>query len=130
MTAKPKKKSKSRGAAPIPVRQGKNLNQLGRKAQKPRAWKLRLYIAGMSSIAAAALDNLQAICEEHLGGTYQIEVIDLLKNPQLAAGDQIVAVPTLVRRLPTPVKKIIGDLSNTARVLVGLDIRPIKSSKG
>src|SRR5579883_2437731 len=84
----------------------------------PREWKLRLYIAGMSVAAREALHNLEAICDEHLDGKYKIEVIDLLDRPQLARGDQIIAVPTLVRRLPPPMKKIIGDLSNRERVLV------------
>jgi len=87
-------------------------------------WELRLYVAGQSPKSLAALANLRALCEEHLAGQYEIEVIDLLEQPQLAAGDQIVAVPTLVRKLPEPVRKIIGDLSNTDRVLVGLDLRP------
>ncbi|HWF84271.1 MAG TPA: circadian clock protein KaiB [Vicinamibacterales bacterium] len=86
-------------------------------------WELRLYIAGHTPKSLAALSNLKKICEEHLAGKYQIEVIDLLKNPQLARGDQILAIPTLVRKLPEPVRKIIGDLSNTEHVLVGLDIR-------
>jgi circadian clock protein KaiB len=86
-------------------------------------WNLRLYIAGETSRSAAALRNLQSICDQHLEGKYRVEVVDLQKNPQLAAGDQILAVPTLVRRLPPPLKKIIGDLSNTERVLVGLDLR-------
>src|SRR6266852_9992066 len=84
---------------------------------------LRLYIAGQAPRSIAAFANLKKICEEHLAGRYRIEVIDLVQNPQLAAGDQILAVPTLVRRLPEPVRKIIGDLSNTDRVLVGLDVR-------
>jgi circadian clock protein KaiB len=83
---------------------------------------LRLYVAGQTPKSILAFSNLKKICEEHLHGLYTIEVIDLLKNPQLAKGDQILALPTLVRKLPTPVKKIIGDLSNTERVLVGLDI--------
>ena len=87
-------------------------------------WMLRLYVAGNTPNSVAAFANLKEICEVHLGGKYQIEVVDLLRQPQLAAGDQIIAVPTLVRKLPTPVKKIIGDLSNTERVLVGLDLRP------
>lgn len=87
-------------------------------------WDLRLYVAGQTPRAIAALDNLKRICEEHLAGKYRIEVVDLLKNPQLARGDQILAVPTLVRKLPEPVRKIIGDLSNEERVLVGLDLRP------
>ena len=86
-------------------------------------YELRLYIAGQTPKSVLALTNLKQICEEHLQGRYQIEIIDLLKNPQLAGGDQILAVPTLVRRLPEPIKKIIGDLSNTERVLVGLDLR-------
>lgn len=87
-------------------------------------WNLRLYVAGMTVRAVKALDNLERICEDHLAGQYTIEVIDLLKTPQLAKGDQIVAVPTLVRKLPHPVRKIIGDLTNTGKVLVGLDLRP------
>ena len=87
-------------------------------------WELRLYVAGQTAKSLQAFANLKRICEEHLAGRYQIEVIDLLKNPQLARGDQILALPTLVRKLPEPVRKIIGDLSNTERVLVGLDLRP------
>lgn len=87
-------------------------------------WDLRLYIAGQTQKSLAALANLQRLCDEHLPGKYRIEVIDLVKNPQLAAGDQILAIPTLVRKLPVPVRKIIGDLSNTERTLVGLDVRP------
>lgn len=90
-----------------------------------KAWQLRLYVAGQTSRSLAAFANLKRICEEHLEGKYKIEVIDLLVNPQLAKGDQILALPTLVRKLPTPMKKIIGDLSNTERVLVGLDIKPL-----
>lgn len=90
---------------------------------KPETWNLRLYVAGQTPKCAAALENLKKICEEHLAGCYHIEVVDLLKNPQLARGDQILAVPTLVRKLPEPMKKIIGDLSNTERALVGLDLR-------
>ena len=93
------------------------------KAKKSDEWILRLYIAGQSARSAAALGNLEAVCEEHLAGRYRIEVIDLLKQPQLARGDQIIAVPTLVRHLPPPMKKIIGDLSNQESVLVGLDLR-------
>jgi circadian clock protein KaiB len=84
---------------------------------------LRLYIAGQTPRSIAAFANLKKFCEEHLAGRYRIEIIDLVQNPQLAAGDQILAVPTLVRLLPDPVRKIIGDLSNTDRVLVGLDVR-------
>ena|SRR6188508_2486738 len=86
-------------------------------------YQLRLYIAGHTPKSLLALTNLKRICETHLSGRYEIEIIDLLQNPQLASGDQILAVPTLVRRLPEPIKKIIGDLSNTERVLVGLDLR-------
>ena len=91
---------------------------------KSDTYVLILYIAGQTPRSMAAVANLQKICEEHLAERYQIEVIDLLENPQLARGDQILAVPTLVRKLPEPVRKIIGDLSNTERVLVGLDLRP------
>ncbi len=95
------------------------------KKQEPnKQWMLRLYVAGQTPKAMKAFSNLQKICKEHLKGEYSIEVIDLLENPQLARGDQILAVPTLVRRLPPPLKKIIGDLSNTDRVLIGLDIKP------
>ena len=96
------------------------------KQKKPRekAWALRLYVAGQTPKSVAALGNLKRLCETHLAGRYQIEIIDLLKNPRLAAGDQILAVPTLVRKLPVPIKKIIGDLSNEERVLVGLDVQP------
>ena len=88
-------------------------------------WDLRLYVAGQTERSLRAIRNLTRICKEHLEGRYSIEVIDLLEHPQLAAGDQILALPTLVRRLPEPVKKILGDLSNEDRVLVGLDIRLI-----
>ena len=87
-------------------------------------YHLRLYVAGHTAKSQAALANLKRVCEEHLAGRYDIEVIDLVKNPKLAAGDQILAIPTLVRRLPSPLKRIIGDLSNTERVLVGHDIKP------
>lgn len=90
----------------------------------PEIQILRLYIAGQTPKSIKAFANLKKICEEHLTGRYRIEVIDLTQNPQLAAGDQILAVPTLVRRLPEPVRRIIGDLSHTERVLVGLDVRP------
>ena len=87
-------------------------------------FELRLYVAGQTPKAVRAFANLRRICEEHLAGRYSIEVVDLLENPQLGRGDQILALPTLVRRLPEPMRKIIGDLSNTERVLVGLDLRP------
>ena len=86
-------------------------------------WSLRLYVAGQSQRSVAAFANLKRICEEHLAGKYTIEVIDLLKEPQLAAGDQILAIPTLVRKLPEPLRRIVGDLRNTERTLVGLDLR-------
>ena len=88
---------------------------------------LRLYVAGQSRKSLAAFANLKTICEEHLAGRYKIEVIDLLVSPQLAKGDQILAIPTLVRQSPPPLKKIIGDLSNTEKVLVGLDLRPVNN---
>jgi len=94
------------------------------RTQAEAEFELRLYVAGQTSRSLAAFANLKTICEEHLAGRYRIEVVDLLKNPQLAQGDQILAIPTLVRKLPEPIKKIIGDLSDTLRVLVGLDIRP------
>ena len=89
-------------------------------------WNLRLYTAGQSPKSLAALDNLKRVCEEHLPGRYSIEVIDLLKNPRLAKDDQIVAIPTLVRKLPEPLRRIVGDLSDTERTLVGLQLRQIK----
>jgi len=91
-------------------------------------WDLRLYVAGQTPKSVKAFANLKKLCEEHLPGEYQIEVIDLMEHPQLAAGDQILAIPTLVRKLPEPIKKIIGDLSNTERVLVGLDVREARSA--
>jgi circadian clock protein KaiB len=94
------------------------------ESARPAKWRLRLYVAGNTANSISAFANLKEICEVHLGGRYQIEVVDLLENPTLAKGDQIVAIPTLVRRLPHPVKKIIGDLSNRDRVLVGLDLKP------
>lgn len=87
-------------------------------------YELRLYIAGQTSRSLVALSNLKKICEEHLQGRYRIEVIDLLEHPQLARGDQILAIPTLVRKLPEPIRKLVGDLSNTESALVGLDLRP------
>ena len=89
-------------------------------------WELRLYVAGQTPKSVAALTNLKKYCETHLKGQYRIEVIDLLLQPQLAEGDQILAIPTLVRKVPEPIRKIIGDLSNEEKVLVGLDIRPVK----
>jgi circadian clock protein KaiB len=98
-----------------------------RKAVRKKAgpkYDLCLYVAGNTQKSAVAISNLKRICVEHMGGEYRIKVIDLLKNPALARGDQILAIPTLVRRFPSPMRKIIGDLSDTSRVLVGLDVKP------
>jgi len=96
-----------------------------KKAGSRPEWQLRLYVAGQTPKSVTALENLKRLCESHLAGRYEIEVIDLLVNPKLAAGDQILAVPTLVRKFPEPIRKIIGDLSSEERVLVGLDIKPV-----
>jgi circadian clock protein KaiB len=104
----------------------KTLKPYARSRSPQKTYELRLYVAGQTPKSLAAFANLKKICEEHLAGQYHIEVIDLLKQPQLASGDQILAIPTLVRKLPQPIKKIIGDLSNTERVLVGLDLREQK----
>ena len=93
--------------------------------RKPVVWNLRLYVAGQTPTSVRAFANLKLMCEEHLKGRYRIELIDLRKHPQLARGDQIVAVPTLVRRLPVPLRTVIGDLSNSVRLLVGLDLRKV-----
>ena len=98
----------------------------GQSSRLQKVYQLRLYVAGQTPKSLAAFANLKKLCEEHMPGQYDIEVIDLLKKPQLASGDQILAIPTLVRKLPEPIKKIIGDLSNTERVLVGLDLRKQK----
>ena len=98
--------------------------KIGTDHPPSKVWQLRLYVAGQTPKCLSALANLKKICEQHLAGEYEIEIIDLLERPQLAQGDQILAIPTLVRRLPEPMRKIIGDLSNTERVLVGLDLRP------
>jgi len=97
----------------------------GAARSKPE-WQLKLYVAGKTARSVAALENLRNLCETHLAGRYSIEIVDLLVNPQLAAGDQILAVPTLVRKFPEPIRKIIGDLSNEERVLVGLDVQPVR----
>jgi circadian clock protein KaiB len=99
------------------------------KGGEDEVWELRLYIAGKGAKSVAAFTNLKKLCEEHLPGRYSIEVIDLVEQPQLAAGDQIVAIPTLVRKLPEPLRKIVGDLSNTERTLVGLQLRPAGLAK-
>jgi len=96
--------------------------------EKEQTWELRLYVAGKTSKSVTALKNLRKYCETHLQGKYQIEVIDLLEKPQLAEGDQIFAIPTLVRKVPEPIRKIIGDLSNEEKVLVGLNIVPVTST--
>ena len=107
-----------------------NLRAGGKKAGTAKVeWELRLYIAGQSRKSLVALTNLKRLCEEHLQGRYHIEIIDLLQSPQLAAGDQILAIPTLVRKLPAPMKKIIGDFSNEERALVGLDLKPSKEKQ-
>jgi circadian clock protein KaiB len=100
-----------------------------RESEPQVAYELRLYVAGWTRHSVAALSNLERVCEDHLAGKYRITVVDLLRNPQLACGDQILAVPTLVRKLPMPVKRIIGDLSNRERVLVGLDLQPLGARK-
>lgn len=105
----------------MPTKKSKEAQKPGKKTD---LWELRLYVAGQTPKSVTAFANLKQICEEHLKGCYKIEIIDLLENPKLARGDQILAIPTLVRKLPEPVRKIIGDLSNTERVLIGLDLRP------
>jgi circadian clock protein KaiB len=114
-----KQKTESKDSPQIQEKNGRQVRPF-----KPPVWELRLYVAGMTPTSIRAFENLKKLCEEYLHGAYRIQVVDLLDRPTLARGDQIIAVPTLVRRLPTPVKKIIGDLSNTERVLVGLDLRP------
>lgn len=110
----------------VPERDLQNNKSSVSKESGAKHWWLRLYVAGQTPRSLTAFQNLKRICDEHLKGEYDIEVIDLLKNPHLAKGDQIIAIPTLVRNLPEPVKKIIGDLSNSDRVLVGLDIKEKK----
>lgn len=101
-----------------------NRPRLRSRSRSRKLWQLRLYVAGQTPRSLAAFSNLKQICENHLKGQYRIEVIDLLEQPQLSKGDQILAIPTLVRKLPQPVRKIIGDLSDTERVLIGLDLQP------
>ncbi len=101
-----------------------------RRSRKPEVWKLRLYVAGQTPKSIRAFANLKVLCEEHLKGRYRIEVIDLLEHPEMARGNQIVAIPTLEIKLPQQVRKIIGDLSNTDRVLVGLALQPVGSDPG
>jgi circadian clock protein KaiB len=110
----------------MPTNKTKTPARPGKPApRKPVVWNLRLYVAGQTPKSIHAFANLKALCEEHLKGRYQIELIDLRKNPQLARGDQIVAIPTLVRRLPLPLRTIIGDLSNSVDLLVGLGLRKV-----
>jgi len=109
----------------MPARAEKGLPNSRKSKGSEGEWCLRLYVAGQTPKSLSAFANLKKICEERLAGKYSIEVIDLLENPQLAKGDQIIAIPTLVRKLPVPVRKIIGDLSNTERVLVGLDLKSV-----
>jgi len=108
----------------------KNGTAKAKTPKKEMAYDLRLYVAGQTPRSLHAFANLKRICEQHLAGRYRIQIIDLLENPQLAKGDQILAIPTLVRNIPKPARKIIGDLSNTDRVLVGLDIRPVGAWDG
>lgn len=103
----------------------KNKSAKVKSSRKEEKWELRLYIAGNTPKSMTALSNLKRYCEYHLGNKYTLEVIDLLKHPQLAAGDQILAIPTLVRKVPVPIRKIIGDLSNEEKVLVGLNLKPL-----
>jgi circadian clock protein KaiB len=112
-------------STPTPAVVGRTVKRAKARAlhQPAKVWQLRLYVAGQTPKSLAAFSNLKKICENHLKGRYRIEVIDLVEQPQLSRGDQIVALPTLVRKLPVPVRKIIGDLSDTERVLVGLDLR-------
>ena len=106
-----------------PAKKAVARKRLSASKRKPAKYDLCLYVAGNTEKSSNALRNLKRICGEHLGGEYRVKVIDLLKNPALARGDQILAIPTLVRRLPSPIRKIIGDLSDTNRVLVGLDVK-------
>ena len=107
-----------------------NASKLDSQADREHAeWRLRLYVAGQTPRSTAALRNLKRICETHLAGRYDIEVIDLTEDPKIAADDQILVVPTLVRKLPAPIRKVIGDLSDEQRVLVGLEIEPVHSAQ-
>lgn len=123
---KPKSRTRARARTTATARQAAPPRTHHRSS---REYLLRLYVAGQTPKSVSAFANLKRICEEHLAGRYQIEVIDLLVNPALARGDQILAVPAVVRQLPPPVKKIIGDFSNAERVLVGLDLRPVKRTR-
>jgi circadian clock protein KaiB len=124
MSASREKASAETDANAAPQRRSKKAS--AEDAPAAAEWQLRLYVAGQTAKSIAALENLKRVCETHLAGRYTIEVVDLLANPRLAAGDQILAVPTLVRKFPEPIRKIIGDLSNEERVLVGLDVQPLR----
>jgi len=115
-----KKPEKKKETKPLSLQEIKEKNEPAAN----EVWQLRLYIAGQTPRSVAAFANLKRICEDHLAGRYEIEVVDLMKHPQLAAGDQILAIPTLVRKLPQPLRKIVGDLRDTERARVGLQIRP------
>jgi circadian clock protein KaiB len=117
-TIKMKKSGKPAAEKPL------SLEEIAKTKTESDVWELRLYTAGQTPRSLSAFANLKKICEEHLQGRYNIEVVDLVKHPQLAAGDQIVAIPTLVRKLPQPLRKIVGDLRDTERALVGLQLRP------
>jgi circadian clock protein KaiB len=120
-------KKSANSSAPAP----ESLKEIAEKAgpETGEVWQLRLYVAGQTPRSVAAFANLKKICEQHLAGRYNIEVVDLVKHPQLAAGDQILAIPTLVRKLPQPLRKIVGDLRDTERALVGLQLRPAAPEK-
>jgi len=124
MTGMSKRQPQASAAKPKPKTRPKPIAKLKEKKPNPDLWQLRLYVAGQTPKSITAFANLKKICEEHLASKYRIEVVDLLENPKLATGDQILAIPTLVRKLPPPMRKIIGDLSNKERVLVGLDLLP------
>jgi circadian clock protein KaiB len=115
-----KKSGREKQDKPLSLQEIKERNE----PAADEVWQLRLYVAGQTPRSVAAFANLKKICEEHLPGRYNIEVVDLVKHPQLAAGDQILAIPTLVRKLPQPLRKIVGDLRDTEKALVGLQIRP------
>ena len=128
MSTKPSKPAPAKPKATTPALPKKRRAELAGEVTKakPFNYVLRLYVAGKTPKSMAALENIKVICEEHLAGRYKLQVVDLLENPQLARGDQILAIPTLVRKLPLPMRRIIGDLSNTERVLIGLDLVPRK----
>jgi circadian clock protein KaiB len=119
-------RAKSANTPRAPLREKPKAQRLASARDDEEIWQLRLYVAGQTPKSVEAFSNLKRICEEHLQGRYRIEVVDLMKNPTLARGDQILAIPTLVRQLPPPMKKIIGDFTNTERVLVGLNLVPLR----